>query len=201
MFHGVSFRILHNPPIKQITDVLARLRQDGADAISIIPHHYVSLEPNTPNLTLPPEGWQPRWFIYPDLGQDPAHPFRNTPEPELVLAACQAAAGLGFQVMLKPHVDSYQADWRGFISVKDHAADWAWAYRNRFLQRYVDIAKQIDGAILCLGCELYTVTKELGAEFWIGLAQWVREQGFTGPLTYAANWGWSGDAEYNRLKD
>ncbi|HMA34403.1 MAG TPA: glycosyl hydrolase, partial [Chloroflexia bacterium] len=202
MLHGVSFRLLHNPPIDQITSLFARLRQDGCDAIAIIPHHYVSLQPGTPNLAAPPNGWQPPWFIYPDLGQDPSHPFHNTPEPELVLQTCQAARAAGFRVMLKPHIDSYQAGWRGDISVKDHTADWVWGYRNRFLQRYVDIAKQIDGAILCLGCELYTVTKELGPEFWIGVAAWVRGQGFSGPLTYAANWGgWADDAEYKRLKD
>ncbi len=151
MFHGVSFRLLHNPPLDQITAMLGRLRQDGADAISIIPHHYVSLAPGTANLAAPPAGWQPPWFIYPDTGQDPSHPFHNTPEPELVLAACKAAAGLGFQVMLKPHIDCYQAGWRGDISVKGAAADWTWGYRNRFLQRYLDMAKQIDGTILCLG--------------------------------------------------
>ena len=54
--------------------------------------------------------------------------------------------------------------------------------------------------MLSLGCELVQVTKDLGAEFWIGVAQWVRARGFTGPLTYSANWGYADDAEYNRLK-
>ncbi len=197
-----SFRLLHNPPLDEITALFTRLRADGADSIAIIPHHYVSLDPGTPNLTEPPSDWQPRWFIWPDLGQDPTHPFHNTPEPELVLAACQAAAGLGLRVLLKPHIDSYQAAWRGDISVQARTADWVWGYRNRFLQRYIDIARQVDGAILSLGCELYTVTKELGPEFWIGLAEWVRGQGFRGALTYAANWGgWGPDAEYRRLAD
>jgi hypothetical protein len=199
VLHGVSFRLLHNPPIDAIQALFTRLRQDGCDAISIIPHHYVSLVPGTANLGPPPQEFGNPWFIYPDVGQDPAHPFHNTPEPELVLETCQLAAKLGFRVMLKPHVDSYQAGWRGNISVKDRAADWTWGYRNRFLQRYVDIAKQVDGTILCLGCELYTVTKELGPDFWIGVADWVRGQGFQGPLTYAANWGWADDAEYRRL--
>ncbi|HUS14166.1 MAG TPA: glycosyl hydrolase [Chloroflexia bacterium] len=202
MFHGVSLRLLHNPPLEQISALLGRLRTDGCDAISIIPHHYVSLEPGTANLSAPPAGFEPPWFIYPDLGQDPTHPFHNTPEPELVRAASLAAAAMGFQVLIKPHIDCYQAGWRGDISVKDKAADWVWAYKNRFLQRYVSIAKETPNAILCLGCELYTVSKELGAEFWIGVAEWVRAQGFGGPLTYAANWGgWADDAEYRRVKD
>ncbi len=201
MLHGVSFRLLHNPPLADIQALFARLKADGCDAISIIPHHYVSLEPGTANLGPPPAGFNPPWFIYPDLGQDPTHPFHNTPEPELVLAACQAAAGLGMRVMLKPHIDCYQAGWRGDISVKSRASDWVWAYRNRFLQRYLDMAKQVHDTILCLGCELYTVTKDLGPEFWIGMADWARGQGFKGPLTYAANWGgWAGDAEYRRLE-
>ncbi|MDQ2805689.1 MAG: glycosyl hydrolase, partial [Chloroflexota bacterium] len=201
MLHGVSFRLLHNPPLADIQALFARLKADGCDAISIIPHHYVSLEPGTANLGPPPAGFDPPWFIYPDHGQDPTHPFHNTPEPELVLAACQAATALGMRVMLKPHIDCYQAGWRGDISVKKHAADWVWAYRNRFLNRYLDMAKQVHDAILCLGCELYTTTKDLGPEFWIGMADWARGQGFKGALTYAANWGgWADDAEYRRLE-
>ncbi len=199
MYHGVSFRLLHNPPLQEITQLFTRLKQDGCDAIAIIPHHYVSLEPGTANLAPPPPEYPIPWFIYPDVGQDPTHPYHNTPEPELVLATCRLANQLGMRVLLKPHIDSYAADWRGFISVQDRVTDWAWSYRQHFLARYLDIARQVDGTILSLGCELYTVTKELGAEFWIGLAAWVRQQGFTGPLTYAANWGWADDAEYNRL--
>lgn len=81
MFHGVSFRLLHNPPLDPIKDLFSRLRQDGCDAISIIPHHYVSLQPGTANLAPPPPEFPVPWFIYPDLGQDPAHPYHNTPEP------------------------------------------------------------------------------------------------------------------------
>ncbi|HUS15254.1 MAG TPA: hypothetical protein VM536_09585, partial [Chloroflexia bacterium] len=169
MFHGVSLRLLHNPPLEQISALLGRLRNDGCDAVSIIPHHYVSLEPGTAKLSAPPAGFEPPWFIYPDLGQDPTHPFHNTPEPELVRGASLAAAAMGFQVLIKPHIDCYQAGWRGDISVKGKTADWVWAYKNRFLQRYVSIAKETPNAILCLGCELYTVSKELGAEFWIGV--------------------------------
>ena len=199
MFRGASFRLLHNPPPAALTAVFARLRRQGCDAIAIIPQHYVSLQPGTPNLAPPPATARIPWFIYPDVGQDKEHPYHNTPEPELVLDACQAAAGQGLRVLLKPHIESYSASWRGYISVKNHTAEWVAAYRHRFLGRYLDIARQVDGAILCLGSELYTVTKELGAEFWIELAQWVRGQGFQGELTYAANWGWADDAEYRRL--
>src|SRR5438034_637445 len=106
--------------------------------------------------------------------------------------------GVSFRLLHNPPLDQISAM---FGRLRHDAADWTWGYRNRFLQRYLDIANQVPGTILCLGCELYTVTKELGADFWIGLADWVRGQGFKGPLTYAANWGgWADDAEYKRLK-
>ena len=200
MFHGVSFRLLDNPSLDLIKDLFSRLRQDGCDTVAIIPQHYISLQPGTANLAPPPPESPVPWLIYPDGGQDPAQPQQHTPEPESVLETARLAAGMGFQVMLKPQIASHDATWRGDISVKDRAADWVWTYRNRFLKRYVDIAKEVDGTILCLGSELVTVTKELGPEFWIGVANWVREQGFGGSLTYAAAWGWTPDSELRRLE-
>ena len=72
MLHGVSFRLLHNPPVGDIQALFTRLRGNGCDAVSIIPHHYVTLQNNV--LSAPPAGWNPPWFIWPDLGQDPDHP-------------------------------------------------------------------------------------------------------------------------------
>src|SRR5205814_9165230 len=128
MLHGVSFRLLHNPPVGDIQALFTRLRGNGCDAVSIIPHHYVTLQNNV--LSAPPTGWNPPWFIWPDLGQDPTHPFHNTPQPELVLDTARAAQALGMRVMLKPHVDWIAGGWRGFISVKPPAGasmvpDWA----------------------------------------------------------------------------
>ena len=201
LLRGVTIRLLHNPPLADIQALLARLAKDGANSISLEIHHYISLEPGTPNIAMPPAGFDPPWLIYPDLGQDPTHPFHNTPEPELVAATIHAAHKLGLQVMLKPVIDSYQAGWRGDISVKKLAGDWNAVYKTRFLQRYVDMAKAEGVETLAIGDEMYTVTKELGPEFWIGIADWVRGQGFQGKLTYAANWGgWADDAEYRRLE-
>src|SRR4051794_20478912 len=123
MFHGVSLRLLHNNPLGTITPILDRLQTEGADAVAIIPHHYVYLAPGTPNLAPPPPASQPSWFLFPDLGQDPSLPFKNSPEPEHVLEVCRAASARGVQVMLKPHNDSYDGGWRGDIVVKHLAGD------------------------------------------------------------------------------
>src|SRR4051812_34731142 len=177
MLHGISVRLIHNNPLANITPTLKRLRDDGADSVAIIPHHYVYLAPGSSALAAPPPGWDPQWFIFPDHGQDPQHPFANTPQPEHVAEVCNAAIDLGLRVMLKPHIDSNYGAWRGDISVQTRAADWIWAYRNRFLPRYVDLARQLRGdPILCIGCELLQVTRELGADFWIGVVDWVRAQ-------------------------
>jgi hypothetical protein len=57
------------------------------------------------------------------------------------------------------------------------------------------------GLDLCIGTEMVKVTEHLGAEFWIEIVRWLRSRGVIGRLTYAANWGWEADAEYNRLRD
>jgi hypothetical protein len=199
---GFSTRILHNPLPADAAALMQRARSKGANAIAIIPHHYVYLEPGAPNLAPPPPEYRIPWFVFPDIGQDAAHPFANTPSPDTVYQLAREAESQGLQVMLKPHVDSYYGAWRGYISVKGRAADFRYAYRERFLRRYIQIAKSLKDPILCLGCELYTVTKELGAEFWVDMARWVRSRyggGYSGRLTYAANWGVGPDAEYNRL--
>jgi hypothetical protein len=199
MLRGTTLRLLHNPLASSLTNHLHRLKDAGCNAIALVPHHYVSLAPGTPNLSAPPAEFVIPWFIYPDVSQDPAHAYHNTTDPALTYLVARAARDMGMVVLLKPHLDSYSASWRGNISVKQKAVDFAWSYRHRLLPTYISMAKEL-GLGLCMGCELYTVTKELGAGFWSGLAVWIREQGFTGPLTYAANWGWADDAEYRRLE-
>jgi hypothetical protein len=203
IIRGFSFRVLHNPLPADAAALLKRAASDGANAVALIPHHYVSLEPGTARLTVPPMTFRTPYYIYPDVGQDPAHPFGNTPSPDLVYQIAREAEAQGLTVMLKPHVDSYDGAWRGYISVegRERARQWRSAYRQ-FLRRYIEIAKELHNPILCMGCELYTVTKELGPGFWIEMAKWVRSRhggNYKGQLTYASNWGIGPDAEYNRL--
>jgi hypothetical protein len=204
MLRGISVRLIHNPIPADVAALFARAKAHGADSVAIIPHHYVSLAPGTPNLSAPPASYRIPWFIYPDVGQDPTHPFQNTPSADLVYAVCAEAEAQGLRVLLKPHIDSYAADWRGYISVRARRADWYYAYKERFLRRYIQIAKALKDPILCLGTELYTVTKELGWEFWRDLAVWTKATNggaYRGMLTYAANWGIGADAEYERLRE
>lgn len=194
---GASVRLLHNPDRAALEALFAALVARGCTAVALIPHHYAHVVGAAwvpPADLLLPDG------IYPDVGQDPTHPFHNTPDPAVTYMAIRLAQRAGLHVLLKPHVDSYQAAWRGYISVAGRERAWATAYK-RFLRPYVDLARRLH-TDLCLGCELYTVTKDLGAAFWISVADWARRTGgFRGALTYAANWGWEADAEYNRLAD
>ena len=199
MYRGASVRLIHNPLPATILARLTDLQQAGCNAVSIIPHHFCALLPGTDQFGPPPVEGKFKQWIYPDIGQDPAHPFHNTPDPALVWWTIRAAKDLGMHVVLKPHLDSYWAAWRGFISVQRKTADWRWAYLHRFLAPYVNMAQELD-VDLCMGTELYTVTKELCAAYWVSVAMWIRVQGFHGPLTYAANWGVEADAEYNRLR-
>ncbi|HMA34011.1 MAG TPA: SDR family oxidoreductase, partial [Chloroflexia bacterium] len=49
------------------------------------------------------------------------------------------------------------------------------------------------------GVEYVQITRDQGAGFWTGVADWAAAQGYSGALTYAANWGWGDDAEFRRL--
>jgi hypothetical protein len=204
MYKAFALRILHNPRPDEVRALLIRGRDRGANAVTLVIHHYCSIKPGTAIFGTPPAyfgqvGTAER--IFPDIAQDLTHPFGNTPSPDLVLNIARQAESLGLTVFLKPHLDSYDASWRGNISVQGVASQFRTAYRA-FIRRYTQIAKQLRNPVFVLGTELYTVTKELGAAFWIEQAAWVRSRygaAYNGPLTYAANWGVGPDAEYNRL--
>jgi hypothetical protein len=199
---GVNLRLLHNPTGEEIEKVVSELKGWGVTHVAVVPHHYVYLQPGTPRLALPPKSWgeQYRWFIWPDYGQDPNHPFQNTPRPSTTYNVLKAIYKAGMKPMLKPHVDSYDAAWRGYIEVAHLPSDWTWAYKERLLRPYLAMVRSIPDCALIFGTELYTVTKQLGATFWQHIAQWLRKEGVRSELTYAANWGHGDDAEFTRLE-
>lgn len=189
MIRGLNLRLMHNTPAAAIVARLEEIKALGADTVAIVAHHYCYLEPGTPNIAFPPNEWGQQWMIYPDLGQDPQHPWLNTPSHDTVYFATRTAKQLGLDVWLKPHLDSQFGDWRGWISVPTKlAADFDWAYRWRFLSRYLAMAGELECGLI-FGTELLQVSRDLGAVFWIKIAHWCREHGFRGLLTYAANWG------------
>jgi hypothetical protein len=186
---GLNLRLMHNTPAAAIKSRLEEIKALGADTVALVSHHYCYLAPGTPNIAFPPAEWDQQWLIYPDVGQDPQHAWLNTPSQDTVYLAARMAKQLGLDVFLKPHLDSNYGAWRGWISVPTKLrADLEWAYRWRFLARYLAIAGELDCGLV-MGTELLQFTRDLGVSFWIIMAHWCRTQGFRGPLTYAANWG------------
>lgn len=148
---------------------LARLRQLGANAISLMP------------------------FAFQRATDRPAMHFLNrSPSSETdigLLHAARSADAQGFRVLWKPHV--WSRGWSGEI-VMDSEADWQawWHIYRRFLIHHALLARHASAEGLSLGVELgKTLHRE---REWRQLIRAVRLV-FPGPLTYAANW-WD-DAE------
>ena len=203
-YRGSNIRLLKSPNLEDVRTVLTQMQEHGANAVAFNTFHYVYLAPGTVEVALPPRSWGgPNWYIFPDVGQDPDHPFRDTTPVPLVRECCAMARQMGYErVTLKPMIDPYfRGGWRGVVSVGEHAGEFAWAYRHRFLEQYLPMVQELN-LDLCFGTELVTVTKECSAYFWVDVARWLRNRGIKQRLTYAANWGWwnPGDqSEFRRL--
>ena len=115
--------------------------------------------------------------IYEDLDR--------TPSDESVIHAIETIHSLGMHVMLKPHVDLQNGEWRGEIQF-DAEADWEeWfnSYRN-FICHYAQLAENHNVEQFCIGCEDVKTTQR---EEWFEVIDAVRKN-FSGPITYAADW-------------
>lgn len=102
-----------------------------------------------------------------------------------VIHAIETIHSLGMKVMLKPHVDLYNDEWRGEIWFNDEE-DWSvWfdSYKQ-FICHYAKLAENHDVEQFCIGCEL---VKTVQREEWNEVIEVVREN-FSGPITYAADW-------------
>jgi len=109
----------------------------------------------------------------------------STPSDESIIHAIDTIHSLGMKVMLKPHVDLYNDEWRGEIWFDDEA-DWnKWfnSYRN-FICHYASLAEQNGVEQFCVGCELVKTTAR---EEWFDVIKDIREN-FSGQITYAADW-------------
>lgn len=115
-----------------------------------------------------------------------------TPSDESIIYAINFAHSLGMKVMLKPHIDLYNGEWRGeieFYSDRDWRS-WFRSYRE-FILHYADLAERNNVEQLCIGCELVKTVRRYE---WLDIIEAVRES-FSGPLTYASNWD-----EYSNVK-
>jgi hypothetical protein len=101
--------------------------------------------------------------------------------------AIRAARSLGLTVVLKPHLDSEDGQWRAFINPPD-AAQW-FAHYTALLDHYATLAQQEGVRLLCIGAELISMsTNRAYLPRWRVLIASARRR-FHGQLTYSANWG------------
>lgn len=110
-----------------------------------------------------------------------------------LIYAMQQAQSLGLMVMLKPHLDSQQGQWRAYINPSD--ADQWFSNYTAFLDHYADIGNQYHAVLLCVGAELISMSTNTAYESkWRALIAHERAR-FGGLLTYSGNWG-AGDGAF-----
>lgn len=219
--HGFTLRLTKTdkPYPPEARSLFMRAKGLGADTVFLVPHLYGYVDYSDPVtgpkwVVAPPEYHAPPpGYIYPDQRQDLEHPFGNTVSLYHLRYLAHLAEECGLRVGIKPHLDPRDpGSWRGQV-VTGHpkwgSREWKAfrsSYREQMLRPFVEILKGLSGQhgapILCMGCEYYAMTKELGPAWWIDQATWLRSRSganWSGLLTYAANWGVEMDAEYNRL--
>lgn len=109
----------------------------------------------------------------------------NTAKDECLRHAIRHAHSLGLKVMLKPHVDAQNGDWRGTFQPTDSRL-WFENYR-KMIKAYAELAKEEEVEILSIGCEFLELTKSEFTSAWREMIEAVREI-YKGPLVYSANW-------------
>jgi hypothetical protein len=111
----------------------------------------------------------------------------NTPSDTALISAIQYAHSIGMKVMLKPHIDAINYDWRANIDPQDRDT-WFKNYGD-MLVHYARIAQTHGVEQLCIGAELYKMTStrhnSTNAAQWSGLIAKVRAV-YSGPLLYSA---------------
>ena len=93
------------------------------------------------------------------------------------------AKALGLKIALKPHVDSRDGTFRGFIDPMDTTA-WFVSYSSMIFH-YAALAEQSGADAYVVGTELMSMTKPLFAGYWQQIIRQTRRI-YHGHLTYAA---------------
>jgi hypothetical protein len=143
---------------------LARLKELGVNSVTLVPYGF----------TRAPEETTVSW--------------RGTDETDdRVSRTIREARRLGLATVLKPQLWS-RGRWTGDIAFTDGAAFRLWmASYRQFILHYARLAEMERADLLVVGTELGGVTLPAEAE-WRALIREVRKA-YSGPLTYAANWG------------
>jgi phosphoheptose isomerase len=101
-----------------------------------------------------------------------------------IRSAIRDAHSRGLQVMLKPHVDALNGQWRGDFNPSNPDA-WFQSY-TQFIVHYAQIAQEEGVELYCMGTEFKTISGAANRNRWIAVITAIRNV-YNGPLTYAAN--------------
>jgi hypothetical protein len=117
---------------------------------------------------------------------------QKTHTDQEIIKTIQEIHRRGLKVMLKPHVDVQDGTWRGELAPTDPAL-WFDSY-EAFITHYAGIAEANQVELFSVGTEFASLSGGYSAN-WNAIIDAV-ETRYSGPLTYAANWGAAPDAEY-----
>jgi uncharacterized membrane protein len=113
------------------------------------------------------------------------HPDPNKDHTDArIRTAIRDAHSRGLQVMLKPHVDALNGQWRGDFN-PSNAAAWFQSY-TQFIVHYAQIAQEEGAELFCMGTEFKTISGAANRDRWVAVISAIRNA-YGGPLTYAAN--------------
>lgn len=142
---------------------LVRLKELGVNTVTLVPYGF----------TRAPEETEVHW-----RGSDETD--------DRVARTLREARRLGLATVLKPQLWA-RGRWTGDIVFTDDAAfrEWMASY-HLFMLHYARLAEMERADLLVIGTELGGVTGR--QKEWRALIREVRKV-YTGPLTYAANWG------------
>lgn len=125
-----------------------------------------------------------------NVGSTDIGPGWNTPTDEDLTAAISYIHGQGLHVVLKPHLDSYDGQWRAHINPGDRDT-WFKNY-GAVLTHLATLAAANSVEGICIGTELINMSTDTSngtnAGHWKDLISSVRSI-YSGFLTYSANWG------------
>ena len=165
---AVTLDAVHPPD----TATFKRLRMLGVTHVALIPFGFQPA-PQEPVIRMKTGS---RWHSESDDG---------------IRTLARRAAGLGMQVIIKPHIwiGDYSSEGQARHRIGfDREADWQkWEKQYRqFILHYARLAQDIEAPLLVVGTELSRVAHTRPA-FWQDLIAEVRTV-YDGKLTYAANW-------------
>lgn len=117
------------------------------------------------------------------------HAGGDTPTDQALADGIDYVHSKGLKVTVKPHLESYDGQWRANINPGDRNS-WFTNYGN-FMAHYAKIANDHGAEDFVVGTELINMASNSNggnAQKWVDLINRLRGI-FNGRLTYSANWG------------